>query len=376
MSLARDLADLGAVTSRLDTVGGTSGSFGVGRNIIINGGMTIAQRQVQSTNAGSGYITLDRFYHELKYNTDNFTYTTEQVTDAPSGFSKSLKLTCTTAESALAADEYGRIYYVAEGQDLQRIGYGTSACKEVTLSFYVKSSITGNFSASIYLSASGGVISNQAYTINSADTWERKTLTFPTYTTANVPNTNAAGMYINFGLFAGSNYTTAASTFVAHTGAHLLGGQTANLSGTLNATWHITGIQLEVGSTATDFEHEPYSVTLAKAQRYCVDLTPTSGTSPYLPGSAAAGNTTVAVCHLALPVTMRATPSATLSGTAGNYVIYNGGDRTVTSYAINGMSPQGGGINFTASGGGLTANDACGVYANSTNVRSIIEAEL
>lgn len=257
MSNARKLAD------NLPTEGQLSG-----RNIIINGGMTVAQRQVQSTNAGSGYITLDRFNHELKYNTDNFTYTTEQSTDAPSGFSKSLKLTCTTAESALAADEYGRIYYVAEGQDLQRIGYGTSACKEVTLSFYVKSSITGNFSTSIYLAASGGVIANQAYTINSANTWERKELTFPTYTTANVPNTNAAGMYINWGLFAGSNYTTAASTFVSHTGAHLLGGQTANFAGTLNATWQITGCQLEIGSQSTPFEHEPYSATLYKCQRY------------------------------------------------------------------------------------------------------------
>ena len=99
MSNARKLAD------NLPSVGQLSG-----RNIIINGGMTVAQRQVQSTNAGSGYITVDRFNHELKYNTDNFTYTTEQSTDAPSGFSKSLKLTCTTAESALAADEYGRIY--------------------------------------------------------------------------------------------------------------------------------------------------------------------------------------------------------------------------------------------------------------------------
>ena len=257
MSNARKLAD------NLPSEGQLSG-----RNIIINGGMTVAQRQVQSTNAGSGYITVDRFNHELKYNTDNFTYTTEQSTDAPSGFSKSLKLTCTTAESALAADEYGRIYYVAEGQDLQRIGYGTSACKEVTLSFYVKSSITGNFSTSIYLAASGGVIANQAYTINSANTWERKELTFPTYTTANVPNTNAAGMYINWGLFAGSNYTTAASTFVSHTGAHLLGGQTANFAGTLNATWQITGCQLEIGSQSTPFEHRSYGDELYRCKRY------------------------------------------------------------------------------------------------------------
>ena len=298
MSNARKLAD------NLPSEGQLSG-----RNIIINGGMTVAQRQVQSTNAGSGYITVDRFYHELKYNTDNFTYTTEQSTDAPSGFSKSLKLTCTTAESALAADEYGRIYYVAEGQDLQRIGYGTSACKEVTLSFYVKSSITGNFSTSIYLAASGGVIANRAYTINSANTWERKELTFPTYTTANVPNTNAAGMYINWGLFSGSNSTTAASTFVSHTGAHLLGGQTANFAGTLNATWQITGVQLEVGSQSTPFEHEPYETTLRKCQRYYAKI------EGPIHGYACWSYSNVTSTHFSLPEKMRTIPAVTFTGT-------------------------------------------------------------
>jgi len=311
MSLARDIADLAAVTSRLDTVGGSSGALS-NRNIIINGGMTIAQRQVQSTNAADGYRTVDRFYHELKNATDNLTYTTEQVTDAPSGFSKSLKLTVTTAESALAVDEYGRMYYAVEGQDLQRIGYGTSACKEVTLSFYVKSSITGNFSASIYLSASGGVIANQAYTINAANTWERKTLTFPTYTTANVPNTNAAGMYINFGLFAGSNYTTAASTFVAHTGAHLLGGQAANFAAVNGTTWQLTGVQLEVG-TATDFEHRSYGDELARCQRYAyVVKGDDDDHTGYIGYSESAANARFGVLH---PVPMRAAPSFTFSGT-------------------------------------------------------------
>jgi len=312
MTKARDLADLGSTATRLDTVGASSGALS-NRNIIVNGGMTIAQRSTQSTNAGSGYITVDRFNHELKNATDNLTYTTEQVTDAPSGFSKSLKLTVTTAESALAADEFGRMYYVVEGQDLQRIGYGTSACKEVTLSFYVKSSITGNFSASIYLTASGGVIAAQAYTINSADTWERKILTFPTYTTANVPNTNAAGMYINFGLFAGSNYNTASSTFVAHTGANLLGGQAANFAAVNSTTWQLTGVQLEVGS-ATDFEHEPYSLTLAKAQRYYYSWVSSGLTdnifirSPYATGTPPNSSASAAYTF---PVTMRANPTIT-----------------------------------------------------------------
>ena len=318
MSNARKLAD------NLPTEGQLAG-----RNIIVNGNMTIAQRSTQSTNAAStGYITLDRYYHEMKVNTDQFTYTTEQVSDAPSGFSKSLKLTCTTAESALAADERGRMYYIVEGQDLQRIGYGTSACKEVTLSFYVKSSITGNFSTSIYLAASGGVIANQAYTINAANTWERKTLTFPTYTTANVPNTNAAGMYINFGLFAGSNYTTAASTFVAHTGAHLLGGQAANFAAVNSTTWQLTGVQLEVGSQASPFEHEPTSVTLAKCQRYFYRINRNNGTgnAVYASGEYAANNHRLTITH---PVTMRVTPTVTAAFDVSSVTIdYRGAEAT------------------------------------------------
>ena len=353
MSLARDIADLGAVTSRLDTVGSSSGALS-NRNIIVNFCMTISQRSTQSTNAGSGYITVDRFYHELKNSTDNLTFTTEQVTDAPSGFSKSLKLTVTTAESALAADEYGRMYYVVEGQDLQRIGYGTSACKEVTLSFYVKSSITGNFSASIYLSASGGVIANQAYTINSADTWERKTLTFPTYTTANVPNTNAAGMYINFGLFAGSNYTTAASTFVAHTGAHLLGGQAANWAAVNSTTWQLTGVQLEVGDTATDFEHRTFGDELRRCQRYFYALLRRDMNEDQQIGSYY--STTRAFINVPHKVSMRTAPTISVVGSVGADIYSAGASISTTTLANSYPRIESTGLDFTPASSGTAGN--------------------
>jgi hypothetical protein len=317
MSLARDIADLGAVTSRLDTVGGSSGALS-NRNIIINGAMQIAQRATQSTNATStGYKTLDRYYHEMKVNTDNFTYTTEQVSDAPSGFSKSFKLTCTTAESVLAADEYGRIYQAIEGNNLERIGFGTSDAKQITLSFYVKSSLTGNFSASFYVN-DANVIYSKAYTINAANTWERKTLTFPAYTTAGPNIDNTQGAIINFGLYAGSNSNTASTNWATYAQANLLGGQTANLAGTLNATWQITGIQLEVGNTATDFEHEPYSVTLAKAQRYFAKVENTTGSGRYVGILQAYSSTNVYGSIKDYPVVpMRTTPTVSQSGTFG-----------------------------------------------------------
>ena len=271
MTRARDIADFGSVSARLDTVGGSSGALS-NRNMIINGAMQIAQRATQSTNASStGYKTLDRYYHEMKVNTDQFTYTTEQVSDGPSGFSKSFKITCTTAETTLDSDEYGRIYQAIEGNNLERIGFGTSDAKQTTLSFYVKSSLTGNFSASFYVN-DANVIYSQAYTINAANTWERKTLTFPAYTTAGPNIDNTQGAIINFGLFAGSGSNTASTNWATYSQTNLLGGQTASLAGTINATWQITGIQLEVGDTATDFEHRSFGDELLQCQRYYQEM--------------------------------------------------------------------------------------------------------
>lgn len=298
MSNARKLAD------NLPSIGQLGN-----RNMIINGAMQIAQRATQSTNASStGYKTLDRYYHEMKVNTDQFTYTTEQVSDAPSGFSKSFKLTCTTAETALASDEYGRIYQAIEGNTLERIGFGTSDAKEITLSFYVKSSLTGNFSASFYVN-DANVIYSKAYTINAANTWEYKTLTFPAYTTAGPNIDNTQGAIINFGLFAGSGSNTASTNWATYSQANLLGGQTASLAGTINATWQITGIQLEVGPQATPFEHEPISTTLAKCQRYYAKI------EGPIHGYACWSYSNVTSTHFSLPEKMRTTPSVTFTGT-------------------------------------------------------------
>ena len=312
MSRARDIADLSSVSARLDTVGGSEGALS-NRNIIINGAMQISQRRTQSTNAAStGYITLDRYYHEMKVNTDQFTYTTEQVSDGPSGFSKSFKLTCTTAETALASDEYGRIYQAIEGNNLERIGFGTSDAKEITLSFYVKSSLTGNFSASFYVN-DANVIYSKAYTINAANTWERKTLTFPAYTTAGPNIDNTQGAIINFGLFAGSNSNTASTNWATYAQANLLGGQTASLAGTVNATWQITGIQLEVGDTATPFEHRSYGQELSLCQRYYHYQGKAANTA--LIGGYHASNDDDYCGYTVFPTQMRAAPTFTRNGT-------------------------------------------------------------
>ena len=370
MSRARDIADLSSVSARLDTVGGSSGALS-NRNIFVNGAALIDQRNNGSavTPTSDQTYTLDRFQARLN---NASKYSVQQVADAPSGFSNSLKVT-SAAATTVGTNDYYQINTPLEGYTTDVLAQGTSAAKQFTLSFYVKSSLTGTFGGA-YSNNQGDRLYAWTYTIDAANTWERKSITITGATDGTWLQTKYAGMWVYWTLGAGSGVQTTAGVW----GTSFKRGPTGatNVVATSGATWQITGVQLEVGDTATDFEHRSYADELARCQRYCQDLTPTSGTSPYFAGSAAAANTTVAVAHIAFPVRMRATPSVTLSGTAGDYTIYNGGDRTVTSYAINGMSPQGGGINFIASGGGLTTGDACGVYAINTNVRSIVDAEL
>ena len=262
MTKAAELAKMGEVI--------TNSQIGGRRNVIINGGMTIAQRSTSSTS--TGYASLDRF-NVNSGNLDELAFTQAQVDDAPddSGLKKSFKFTVTTAESALSAGEFIRVFQSVEGQDIQHFKWGTSSGEEVTASFYVKSSITGTFACSIYV-FDANVIMNKPYTISSADTWERKTLTFPAYTAggSKTPtNDSTAGIYLQWGLLAGDSYNTLVTDWTAYgSGENLLGGQTANVGAVNSTTWQITGVQLEVGSVATPFEHRSVGEELVLCSRY------------------------------------------------------------------------------------------------------------
>ena len=306
----------------------TEGQLG-NRNILINGQMTIAQRNTAAHNEGNGYFSLDRWYQE-KTNHDQFTYSVEQVSDAPSGFSKCLRVTTSTAETALAADEFSRIYQSIEGNNLASVGFGTADAKPLTLSFWVKSSITGNWSASLYIYDANKIYS-QAYTINSANTWEYKTLTFPALTSGGPVIDNSVGARVIFGLFAGSDYNTATTDWTTFSNTYLIGGQTANLAGTLNATWQITGVQLEVGPQSTPFEHEPVGVTLSKCQRYFYKENYTSGSFTRGP-HATQYETNHKFTHIFHPTTMRATPTSTVSYSGGTQTEYQPTTRHFKSY--------------------------------------------
>ena len=242
------------------------------RNLIINGAMQVAQRGTSTTSANTaGYHEGPDRMRRSESQLGSATFTREQSTDAPEGFSYSLKETTTTVSAGYASEAYRPLNIRIEGQNLQHLAWGTSAAKSITFSFWVKSSVTGTYSMTFlsYDSSDNTDIITNTYTISSANTWEYKTVTISGNTNANIRNTNESGLDIQWCAGSGSDYTSTDSTSwgdLATEGYHY--GQTANVCGTLNATWQITGVQLEVGSVATPFEHRSYGEELARCKRY------------------------------------------------------------------------------------------------------------
>jgi hypothetical protein len=260
MSKAAELAKWGEVS--------TNGQVSGRRNLIINGAMKVAQRGTSSTS--SGRQTLDRF--EAVYsNFDNATQTQSQDSTAPNGFKTSHKIAIgATAESAIDANEQQYIRYKIEGQDLQQLKYGTSDAESMTLSFYVRSSVTGTFSISFFLNdTSKNHV--KTYTISSANTWERKTITVSPNTSDVIDNDNGIGLSIHWFLTLGSDTlgsTEAVDTWIAHSSANFSGNVNSDFASNANATFFITGVQLEVGSVATPFEHRSFGEEKNLCYRY------------------------------------------------------------------------------------------------------------
>jgi len=230
----------------------SSGLYGF-KNRLINSAMVIDQRNAGAAVTTSTYCP-DRWRVE---NSSDAAFSAQQVSDAPTGFVNSLKWTTTTADASLAATQYALVRQGIEGYNIADLMWGTASAATITISFWVKSTLTGTF---------GGVAGNGAfdrsypftYTISSANTWEYKTITIAGDTTGTWATTNAAGMQLYFGLGTGTTYSGTAG---AWTGSGLISATGAvSVIGTLNATWQITGVQLEKGSTATSFDCRHYCV--------------------------------------------------------------------------------------------------------------------
>ena len=289
------------------------------KNLIINGNMQIAQRGTSSTGiTSSGYYTVDRFQHGIG---SMGTWSISQDTDVPSGqgFSNSLKLDCTTADASPAVSDTLILRQKIEGQMLQSLKKGTSNAEKVTVSFWVKSAKTGTYILELDDRDNTRAIS-QAYTISSANTWEKKTLTFDGDTTGAFDNDNGSSFWVSFWLGAGTNFTsgTLATLWASRTDTNRAVGQ-VNLADSTSNYINITGVQLEIGDTATPFENRMYSTELAMCQRYFQQVSgENTGTGGLGVGWYEAA--TSSVLDLRLMTQMRALPTATVSA-ASDFII-------------------------------------------------------
>ena len=272
------------------------------RNLIINGAMNIAQRGTSSTS--SGYQTVDRFRLAVA-NTDQAAYTQKQVTDSPDDFSQSYEFDVTTAETSLDSNEYAYIGHRIEAQNLQ-----TVKANQVTLSFHVKAYQTGTYTINIFQS-DGGIHITKTYTINQTATWEKKTLTFPANTGTQPNNDNGFGWEIAWIMAAGSGVSSSDSTsWGAYSDAGFAYGQGVNVLSSTNNYFKITGVQLEVGSVATDFEHRSFGHEFALCQRYLFRLGSNSSIYDSL-AMGVASNDIYCKTVIPYPVATRATPTFT-----------------------------------------------------------------
>ena len=265
--------NINSTTSPYDPVFSTTGGALSHRNMIINGAMQVNQRGTSDATNSNGF-PVDRFRGRVAA-MDQLVVGLSQESDGPVGFTKSVKLNVNTAESSLESDEYFRFEQAIEAQNLQHLNYGTSDAKTLTLSFWVKSNLTGTYTVDLYKADTTERNITRTYTINAQNTWEKKTLTFPgdTDSGATIANDNGTGFQLQWMLAAGSQWTTTDSTSWGNwANGRLAYGHTANWATTQNNNWYITGVQLELGDNATPFEHRSYADELHRSMRYFEQL--------------------------------------------------------------------------------------------------------
>jgi len=264
MTKAAELAKMGEVL--------TNSQIGGRRNIIINGSAIVSQRSTSTASLSSGNnFVLDRTRFQL---TNGGTWTMSQSTTVPTGqgFSHSLKLDCTTADTSLGSTDYLLVQQLIEGQDVQQFAFGTSDAKSVTVSFWIRSNKTGTYTLEVQQqNSSNGFYQNaKTFTISSANTWEKKEITFVGNTSQNIINSNAVGFYVTIWLGTGTSRTSGTFTNGTwhNTTANRISSSNVNLADSTDNELYLTGLQMEVGEQATPFEHRSFGEELALCQRY------------------------------------------------------------------------------------------------------------
>ena len=300
------------------------------RNKVINGSMMIHQRGDAAATGSAAYLSCDRF---LTNNGSGAQVAVSKSTDTPDGFSASTKWDCTTADSSVAANEYFIIQHRMEGQNLQDFAKGSSSAKQYALSFYIKATKTGVYTVELEDTDNARVCSK---TITVSDNnWNRYTIIYPADTTGTTNNDNGNSLSINFWLLAGSDYnsgTLQSSAWGTRTNANRASSSNVNALDSTSNDFLLTGVQLEVGGTVTDFEHRSFAQELQLCQRYYYVLA--SGATKFmcigdfwLDAQADGG--------IVLPVEMRATPTLDHTNGSDYYRVWTNGANSHIDGAIS-----------------------------------------
>jgi len=357
----------GTVPEAYGGTGTSTGYYGF-KNRIINGAMVIDQRNAGASvsNTTALIYTLDRWGC---YGPSASKFTVQQSSTAPAGFINSLLVTSSAATAVGASDIY-HLFQQVEGLNVSDLGWGTASAQTITLSFQVRSSLTGTFGGSLRNSA-GNRSYPFTYTISAANTWETKSIAIAGDTTGTWLTTNGIGISLSIGLgvgatFSGTSGAWAAGNYLSATGA-------TSVVGTNGATFFITGVQLEKGSTATSFDYRPYGTELALCQRYCQNIRAADGNGSYLRyGYGEYTATTNLSLNINLFATMRTTPALTTT-TAALYGGFSAGTISAASaltIGADGSSPSIANVQMTTTG--LTAGRAAVLLSNNNQTSFLL----
>ena len=262
MTKAAELAKMGEVL--------TNSQIGGRRNIVYNGAMNVAQRSTSVSDIGgsSGYFTVDRQKISVSSTAGRLTMSQVAVTDLP-GFANALKLDCTTADTSIAAGEFLLLHQDFEGQDLQQMKKGTSDAEKVTVSFYVKGNASATYAVELFDADNTRFVS-QSFSVTTS--WNRVILTFPADTTGAFDDDNAKSLRLFFWLHSGATYASGTLSTTWHATAANRAAGISSFFDSTDRTFFLTGVQMEIGSQATPFEHRSFGEELGLCQRYLYNM--------------------------------------------------------------------------------------------------------
>ena len=342
-----------------------AGNASIMKNRIINGAMVIDQRNAGAsvTPADTQYI-VDRFQLRCSQASKFTAQQNAGSVTPPLGYTNYLGFTVASAVT-IGSSDYFMIRQQIEGYNIADLGWGTASAKTVTLSFWVYSSLTGTFGGALQ-NGSNNRVYPYSYTVSSANTWTQVSVTIAGDTSGTWTTNNGTGIYMNWGLGVGSSLSGTAGAWSGTANIFSATGATS-VVGTSGATFYITGVQLEVGSSATGFEYRQYTTELQLCQRYCPAWT-TSGTNIPLGSGGQCITTSLALLYLPYMVTPRTTPTGITA--SGSTAVYQAGSgvQALSSLIFNTSSTSVMQLLATASSATLIAGNATTLLATSSTI--------